>query len=211
MSCRCRPSSIRSARLNCAPARRRRRERAKADANRRCSEATKKQPRTADRRRLSGCGSRDPQPDRDRGRHVERKAVAAAAKVSEPTGVRALALERKRPDLADKVIAGELTQPQALRQMQRDERRAELARKAQQTAADAKCTWRVVEGDCIERLEAIKAGSARLVFADPPYDIGIDYGDGRRPTSCPTGSTWPGANAGCGPACACWRPTAACG
>lgn len=172
---------------------RRQRERAKVEANRRRSEATKKQPRTADRRRLSGVVSRDTAPEgvpapqgeeKDRARQREatarreRKTVAVAAKVSEPTAARALALERKRPDLADKVIAGELTQPQALRQMQRDQRRAELARKAQQAAADAKHTWRIVEGDCIEQLEALEAGSARLVFADPPYNIGIDYGDG---------------------------------
>lgn len=33
----------------------------------------------------------------------ERKAVAKTAEVSEPTAARALALEKKRPDLADKV------------------------------------------------------------------------------------------------------------
>jgi DNA modification methylase len=36
----------------------------------------------------------------------------------------------------------------------------------------------VTTGDCIEQLAAIPAGSVNLVVADPPYNIGIDYGDG---------------------------------
>jgi site-specific DNA-methyltransferase (adenine-specific) len=36
----------------------------------------------------------------------------------------------------------------------------------------------VVSGDCIEVMAALEPGSVRLVFADPPYNIGIDYGSG---------------------------------
>ena len=38
----------------------------------------------------------------------------------------------------------------------------------------------VTAGDCIELLGTLPAGSVNLVIADPPYNIGIDYGDGRR-------------------------------
>src|SRR5688572_8372403 len=33
----------------------------------------------------------------------------------------------------------------------------------------------VIEGDCIEVLGALPAGSADLVFADPPFNIGYEY------------------------------------
>lgn len=39
-------------------------------------------------------------------------------------------------------------------------------------------SWRIIHGDCVKVLkDEIKPGSVRLVFADPPYNIGIDYGD----------------------------------
>lgn len=37
--------------------------------------------------------------------------------------------------------------------------------------------WEIRQGDCIEHLQAIEEGSVRLIFADPPYNIGINYGD----------------------------------
>jgi DNA modification methylase len=41
-------------------------------------------------------------------------------------------------------------------------------------------TATIVIGDCIEHLAAVPAGSVNLVVADPPYNIGIDYGNGSR-------------------------------
>jgi site-specific DNA-methyltransferase (adenine-specific) len=38
--------------------------------------------------------------------------------------------------------------------------------------------WEIIEGDCLEKLETVRAGSARQVVADPPFNIGIDYGAG---------------------------------
>ena len=44
---------------------------------------------------------------------------------------------------------------------------------------------RIIEGDCIVALSEMPPQSARLVVADPPYNIGVDYGAGaeadRRP------------------------------
>lgn len=36
--------------------------------------------------------------------------------------------------------------------------------------------WRIITGDCLEVIPTLEAGSVRLVFADPPYNQGVDYG-----------------------------------
>jgi len=38
-------------------------------------------------------------------------------------------------------------------------------------------SWSIVNGDCVSHLQGLPERSARLVFADPPYNIGVDYGD----------------------------------
>lgn len=38
--------------------------------------------------------------------------------------------------------------------------------------------WSIVAGDCIEAMAGMSPGSVRLAFADPPYNIGVDYGEG---------------------------------
>jgi DNA modification methylase len=92
----------------------------------------------------------------------------------------AITLRKEAPDLAEKVKAGIITLPQAKREVERTEKRATLEAKAKAVEAappEAKPAWEIVEGDCRERLAAIDPGSVRLLFADPPYNIGIDYGD----------------------------------
>src|SRR3954467_2109936 len=34
---------------------------------------------------------------------------------------------------------------------------------------------RLYQGDCVENLDKVEAGSVDLVFADPPFNIGYDY------------------------------------
>jgi len=36
--------------------------------------------------------------------------------------------------------------------------------------------WQMITGDCLEVMATLEAGSVRLVFADPPYNQGMDYG-----------------------------------
>jgi site-specific DNA-methyltransferase (adenine-specific) len=36
----------------------------------------------------------------------------------------------------------------------------------------------IVHGDCLAELANMASGSVRLTFADPPYNEGVDYGDG---------------------------------
>jgi DNA modification methylase len=43
----------------------------------------------------------------------------------------------------------------------------------------------ITTGDCIEHLGAMPPGSVNLVVADPPYNVGIDYGDGERADRLP--------------------------
>jgi site-specific DNA-methyltransferase (adenine-specific) len=59
------------------------------------------------------------------------------------------------------------------RNRQRRERlEAAAARPAGPTA------WEVRQGDCLKRMDAMEAGLARLMVPDPPYNQGVDYGDG---------------------------------
>ncbi|MEE9597949.1 MAG: DNA methyltransferase [Acidiferrobacterales bacterium] len=39
---------------------------------------------------------------------------------------------------------------------------------------------RIIQGDCLEELEKLERNSVDLIFADPPYNQGIDYGDGTK-------------------------------
>jgi site-specific DNA-methyltransferase (adenine-specific) len=41
-------------------------------------------------------------------------------------------------------------------------------------------TWTVHHGDCVAGLAGLERGSVDLIFADPPYNIGIDYGSGQK-------------------------------
>jgi len=41
-------------------------------------------------------------------------------------------------------------------------------------------TATITTGDCIEHLDELPTGTVNLVIADPPYNIGIDYGDGAK-------------------------------
>jgi site-specific DNA-methyltransferase (adenine-specific) len=47
--------------------------------------------------------------------------------------------------------------------------------------------WNVLTGDCIEVMSTMEPGSVSLIFADPPYNIGIDYGHGKKADQLPAG------------------------
>ncbi|MFZ5833268.1 MAG: DNA methyltransferase [Planctomycetota bacterium] len=80
------------------------------------------------------------------------------------------------PDLLGKVMAGALTLPQARQELGRREKRADIEAKAAAAPA-TQADWVVHNGDCLAILPTL-AAPARLIFADPPYNIGIDYGSG---------------------------------
>jgi len=91
----------------------------------------------------------------------------------------AKAIREEAPELLKKVATGELTLPQAKQELRRQQKRAELRSKAKQSdnRKDKRAVWRIRRGGCLSILPGL-AEKARLVFADPPYNIGIDYGDG---------------------------------
>src|SRR5262245_4219775 len=89
------------------------------EANRKHAEAAARQPRV-EGGKFSTVGVSPDTPtasqDKEKRKHRERDDVAKEAGVSSATAGRALALDEKRPDLADKVQAGEVTLNETMRQ-----------------------------------------------------------------------------------------------
>lgn len=115
-------------------------------------------------------------------------AAKTDAKIAESIGTNrtyvndARKIHDARPDLHEKVKAGTLTIPQAKTEIRRDEKRKELEQKAkevQQELSSDQPNWTLVHGDVITGLQSVADhhGPARLIFADPPYNIGVQYGD----------------------------------
>jgi site-specific DNA-methyltransferase (adenine-specific) len=125
----------------------------------------------------------DPSPKKDK--HPAREARAAEAKVSPATMARADQIA-KRPDLEKKVVAGEMKPAEALREIRSTKRRQELEQAAAKAAAERhesdRPKWSILNVDVLDGLESVRDqhGPARLIFTDPPYNIGIDYGDGEQ-------------------------------
>jgi DNA modification methylase len=86
--------------------------------------------------------------------------------------------------LFDEVRSGKKTIAQAEREIHRQAKREELDRKAKD-APEGSGSWHLFHGECTDILPTIEAGTARLVFADPPYNIGIDYGQGAKADRLP--------------------------
>lgn len=90
------------------------------------------------------------------------------------------AIMEKAKDKAEAILkGGKGTIAQVKRDVARAEKRADLEAKAEAVASKPDTdqpSWEIIEGDCLEVLPTIARGSVRLVFADPPYNIGIDYG-----------------------------------
>jgi DNA modification methylase len=107
---------------------------------------------------------------------------ARSASVSPSYLQQAIAIKRKDPEIHARIKSGELTLPQARRHVDRIERSRDLEVKAAHAEAKRVATgesrWEILYGDSLDILPEIKPGTVRLVFADPPYNIGVDYGDG---------------------------------
>lgn len=88
----------------------------------------------------------------------------------------AKAIKAASPATFERIKSGELKVTQAKQQVVREQKRQNLAAKAATVKLDPQADCRIIHGDCIEELQ--KLSDVRLLFADPPYNIGIDYGDG---------------------------------
>jgi site-specific DNA-methyltransferase (adenine-specific) len=155
------------------------------EGNRKKSEAAKEQHAKSVPRRGETLVTdhNDPSPKKDK--HPAREARAAEAKVSPATMARADQIA-KRPDLEKKVVAGEMKPAEALREIRSTKRRQELEHAAAKAAVarheSDRPNWSILNVDVLDGLESIRDehGPARLIFTDPPYNIGIDYGDGQQ-------------------------------
>lgn len=93
-------------------------------------------------------------------------------------------VESGREDLISAIEKGRMTISQALAVIKKEEKLKELeeaAQKAQEEAlAEDSPQWSILNVDVYKGLDSIAADwpKARLIFADPPYNIGIDYGNG---------------------------------
>ncbi len=155
------------------------------EGNRKKSEAAKEQHAKSSPRRgetlVAGHDGLRPKS----GKNVAREARATEAKVSPTTMARADQIA-KRPDLEKKVVAGDMKPAEALREIRSTKRRQELDEAAAKAAAERhesdRPTWSILNVDVLDGLESVRDehGPARLIFTDPPYNIGIDYGDGEQ-------------------------------
>lgn len=87
----------------------------------------------------------------------------------------------KAPELAEKVKTGAITLSQASTELRRNEKRKELEVKAAQvdTLVCEQPLWTLINQDVMQGLDSVRDhhGQARLIFTDPPYNIGVEYGD----------------------------------
>jgi site-specific DNA-methyltransferase (adenine-specific) len=116
--------------------------------------------------------------------------AAKACKSNERYVQAAESLKAEHPELFEKVKAGTMGIPQARQEVKRQKKRDALAAKAAAAQAAASTStdgepaspsrppWEVQQGDCLAILPTLAPGDVRLIVADPPYNIGIDYGDG---------------------------------
>jgi site-specific DNA-methyltransferase (adenine-specific) len=80
--------------------------------------------------------------------------------------------------LFEELRSNQKTVAQAEREIQRQQKRKELASKAQAARDDGRRRWRIEEGDCLNILPTLAAVQPRLAFADTQYNEGVDYGEG---------------------------------
>jgi len=110
--------------------------------------------------------------------------VAQELGVAERTAYHRLKLAKVHaslsPALQEEVHAGSLTVPQAQRVMQRQQKQENLqAHAAAALSSDqGRQLWEVHHCDCLGGLAGLRPGTVRLAFADPPYNLGVDYGEG---------------------------------
>ncbi|MFM9959947.1 MAG: DNA methyltransferase [Planctomycetaceae bacterium] len=115
---------------------------------------------------------------------TSRGTVAVTYRVSERRIRAAQQLKQVAPKLYEQVKAGAQRLTVAKREADRESKRQEqrrLSRAARPRRDES--NWEIRCGDCIEELAKLKPGTARLAFADPPYNQGIDYGPGRNADS----------------------------
>jgi len=107
--------------------------------------------------------------------------LAEAAGTSRTYVAKARKIVEQAPELAEKVERGEMTLSQASTEMRREEKRRDLEVKAEavKEAFSDQPIWTLLNQDVMDGLQSVidHHGPARLIFTDPPYNIGVEYGD----------------------------------
>lgn len=95
-------------------------------------------------------------------------------------------LKEKAPELFKHAFAGRQPLSQLKRAYQRSLKLSDLKTKAKTHAAVSVSgsDWKIITGDCVEELKKLDT-RPRLIFADPPYNLGFDYGAGAKADSLP--------------------------
>jgi site-specific DNA-methyltransferase (adenine-specific) len=96
---------------------------------------------------------------------------------------RAAQIKREAPELAEQVASGKLKLSQATRQVINAQKTKALEEKAKAVELkDGQPSWTLICADVLDGLQSVidHHGPARLVFADPPYNQGVDYGKGAK-------------------------------
>ena len=104
-----------------------------------------------------------------------------------------IVIDREAPHLVAPIIAGEMKSSEAMRQVFNARRHAKLEERvaaagvaaAGVAAAGVAAPFELVCDESTARLYTEKARTFRLAIADPPYNEGIDYGDGGKADRLP--------------------------
>lgn len=72
-----------------------------------------------------------------------------------------------------------------IREREKEQRLNAAARPKKTESTGEVGKWTIMQGDCVDLLRAHTAKAARLIFADPPYNIGVNYGDGKEADQMP--------------------------
>lgn len=91
------------------------------------------------------------------------------------------AIKKQAPELHEQVRAGAVPVSKAAVEFRRARANEEKRERLQEAALATKTNqpdWRIINAEVLDGLARIESGSVRLAFADPPYNQGVDYGDG---------------------------------
>jgi site-specific DNA-methyltransferase (adenine-specific) len=131
-------------------------------------------------------------------RRLTRAGAAKLFRVSEKSVQRAANLIKSDPDKAAGIKNGQIKErvssldrvhKESIRQKQKQDKLNALKAKPASANSD---NWRVLTGDCVKVLNTLEDGGYRLVFADPPYNFGLDYGQGKKADRRPDYVEWAG-------------------
>lgn len=90
-------------------------------------------------------------------------------------------LRCQAPHLYEQVKSGVQRLAVAQREAEREAKRRQHRQQARRWKdADQNDRWEIRHGDCLTELTQLPSATVRLIFTDPPYNQGIDYGAGRR-------------------------------